>query len=126
MTMVELHGHGDPLFAVAMKGAVTEKDEASKEVTAATVSHQVAGHGDELFHAVLKHDTPMNPLHSELKGQGDPLMEAIIEEWHVVEKDSRTKLGKAEAVHEEMKIQGDPMLRASMIHNMKVSGIKLI
>ena len=96
MTTIELHGHGDPLLVVAMKETKLETVQSEKEKTA-KVSHEVTGHGDPLFQSVLEHDSPrMNPLHAEFKGQGDPLLDAFIEEWHVVAGDANATEKKAE------------------------------
>jgi len=124
MTTIELQGHGNPLLEVAMKGIVKQKAENANEVTA-KVSHEVVGHGDPLFKSVLQHDSPPmnNPLHAEFKGQGDPLMDAFIVEWHEVAKDAKAKVN-TNAYYEEMKHEGDPLLSEAMIHEIKVSGTK--
>uniref|UniRef100_A0A7S3P2J1 Uncharacterized protein n=1 Tax=Amphora coffeiformis TaxID=265554 RepID=A0A7S3P2J1_9STRA len=124
MTSTELHGHGDPLFMVAMKGTQFETVE-SKENLKENVSHDMSGHGDPLFQSVLEHDGPMNPLHTELKGQGDPLMEAFIEEWHVVPGDTHAAEKKVESdFHEEIKHHGDPLLMETIPHDTNTFGTK--
>ena len=119
MTTIELHGHGDPLLEVAMKAWVKE---VPKHEVVTKVSHEVAGHGDPLFQATQKHDRPVkHPLHAEFKGQGDPLMDEFIKEWHMVEKGPKEQ----KKGHGEMKKQGDPLLMETMIHDAKGLGTKL-
>lgn len=123
MTTMELQGHGDPLLAVAMKGTKLKTVEGGKDTAAAKVSHSVTGQGDPLFQSVLEHDSPrMNPLHAEFKGQGDPLMDAFIEEWHVVAKGAEEKTETD--VHGEMKHEGDPLLTEAILHDAQTFGTK--
>lgn len=103
MTHSELHAHGDPLLDAFIKEwSKLENVKSEKDITA-KISHEV----------VREHDTSSprtNPLHVEFKGQGDPLLGAFIQEWHVVAGDADRAEEKADAdVHEDMKHHGDPV-----------------
>jgi hypothetical protein len=105
----ELHGHGDPLLAVAMADMPTEKlVEKTIEPT-----HEILGQGDPLLHEVLTHSVPPTiTLHSEFKGHGDPVMAVAIDQWDETAKEEVTKAKNLHTVvHEEFQSHGDPLLK---------------
>lgn len=110
-TILELHGHGDELLISAMKNmTVTEK---MLEEKPAMPCHKVMGHGDPLFAEVLSHSSPpKKALHSQFSGQGDELLEEVIEHWDKDLQEKATAPKKLhEVVHTEFQTQGDPYLK---------------
>lgn len=97
-----MHGHGDPL----LKAAMHEDDKVAKPEsdTTAKVAHDPRGQGDPLLAAATRHP----PLHSELKGQVDPLMDEYLKEWG--EQMKAEPKQHAMTHGEEPKRHGDPLL----------------
>jgi hypothetical protein len=118
MTHIELHRHGDPLVDAFIKEWSKLENVKSEKDRTAKISHKV----------VLEHDTSRphtNPLHVEFNCQGDPLLGAFIQEWHVVAGDAGSAKEKADAdVHEDMKHHGDPLLAETIAHATKIFRMK--
>jgi len=134
MIKADRHGHGDPLFAAAMKGMgvdTLEEKETDKEVGAPYISCDDF-HGDPLLDAVQKHDDELTsmatniPLHAEFYGHGDPLIGEVPAESgpHGVvrgkldfnrEKFSSSNGGDGDrcSLHGVRKKHGDPLFRAA-------------
>ena len=115
------YGHGDPLFKAATKG---ETEVVLQDVTA-KVSHATMGQGDTLFQEVQKHAAPNNPLHSDFKGHGDPLMDEYLKECDGGEVMGKGEVKRTMTHDEERKKHGDPLLEAEERHNVdaKVASI---
>jgi hypothetical protein len=116
--MSTLQGHGDPLLSVAMNTTLAStKDDGNKP----RESSDTPGHGDPLLHEMEAHHVP-SPLHAEFKGQGDPLMNDVMEKWNEEAKEKlyvpMTEEPKKVVIHTEMKKAGDPLLEEEL----KVAG----
>jgi hypothetical protein len=107
--MSTLQGHGDPLLSVAMNTTIANtSDDKPRE------SHDTAGHGDPLLHEMEAHHIP-SPLHAQFQGQGDPLMNDVMEKWNEETKEKLVVLKKKEepkkvVIPAETKKAEDPLL----------------
>ena len=106
--------HGDPLFAVAIKGwdiKEVVEEEKEKEKVRSTM-----GHGDPLYQEVLRHDSKMHkPLHAEfLFGHGDPLMGEFMADMEEGRMAADNGIKHGIPPHSEFHKHGDPFYDAVM------------